>query len=41
MKWALNEMGLMGNGIRLPLTWLSASCHDTLRQALRQCGVLV
>ncbi len=41
VKWALNEMGLMGNGIRLPLTWLSASCHDTLRQALRQCGVLV
>ncbi|OLS59542.1 4-hydroxy-tetrahydrodipicolinate synthase [Pseudomonas putida] len=41
VKWALNEMGLMGNGIRLPLTWLSTSCHDTLRQAMRQCGVLV
>ncbi len=41
VKWALHEMGLMGDGIRLPLTWLSASCHDTLRQALRQCGVLV
>ena len=41
VKWALNEMGLMENGIRLPLTWLSASCHEPLRQALRQCGVLV
>lgn len=41
VKWALNEMGLMDNGIRLPLTWLSPSCHDTLRQAMRQCGVLV
>ena len=41
VKWALNEMGLMDNGIRLPLTWLSASCHEPLRQALRQCGVLV
>lgn len=41
VKWALHEMGLMGDGIRLPLTWLSTSCHDTLRQALRQCGVLV
>ncbi|MEJ6817114.1 4-hydroxy-tetrahydrodipicolinate synthase [Pseudomonas sp. LF-5] len=41
VKWALVEMGLMHEGIRLPLTWLSASCHETLRSALRQCGVLV
>ncbi|MHC6226909.1 4-hydroxy-tetrahydrodipicolinate synthase [Pseudomonas sp. X10] len=39
VKWALAEMGLMQEGIRLPLTWLSESCHDTVRQALRQCGV--
>ena len=39
VKWALVEMGLMHKGIRLPLTWLSESCHDTVRQALRQAGV--
>ncbi|MEG1343532.1 MAG: 4-hydroxy-tetrahydrodipicolinate synthase, partial [Pseudomonas sp.] len=31
VKWALVEMGLMQQGIRLPLTWLSESCHDTVR----------
>ena len=41
VKWALVEMGLMHQGIRLPLTWLSAPCHETLRSALRQCNVLV
>ncbi|MFV2948686.1 4-hydroxy-tetrahydrodipicolinate synthase [Pseudomonas japonica] len=39
VKWTLVEMGLMHKGIRLPLTWLSDSCHDTVRQALRQAGV--
>ena len=39
VKWALHEMGLMGDGIRLPLTWLSPRCHEPLRQAMRQCGV--
>jgi 4-hydroxy-tetrahydrodipicolinate synthase len=41
VKWALHEMGLMPDGIRLPLTRLSESCHEPLRQALRQSGVLV
>jgi 4-hydroxy-tetrahydrodipicolinate synthase len=41
VKWALHEMGLMEEGIRLPLTWLSPRCHETLRQAMRQSGVLV
>lgn len=41
VKWALTEMGLMQSGIRLPLTWLSQSFHEPLRQALRQAGVLV
>ena len=40
VKWALHEMGLMGDGIRLPLTWLSPRCHEPLRQAMRQTGVL-
>ena len=41
VKWALHEMGLMSDGIRLPLTWLSEPCHEQLRQAMRQSGVLV
>ncbi len=40
VKWALHEMGLMADGIRLPLTWLSPRCHEPLRQAMRQTGVL-
>ena len=41
VKWALHEMGLIPEGIRLPLTWLSQHCHDPLRQAMRQSGILV
>ncbi|NLY12727.1 MAG: 4-hydroxy-tetrahydrodipicolinate synthase [Gammaproteobacteria bacterium] len=40
VKWALYEMGLIQAGIRLPLTWLSEKYHDTLRQAMRQSGIL-
>ncbi len=40
VKWVLAEMGLIGYGIRLPLTLLSEQYHDTLRQAMRQAGVL-
>ncbi|MFN3581318.1 MAG: dihydrodipicolinate synthase family protein, partial [Pseudomonas sp.] len=40
VKWALHEMGLMGDGMRLPLTPLSARCHETVREALRECGLL-
>ncbi len=40
VKWALAEMGLIERGIRLPLTWLSESCHEPLRQAMREAGVL-
>ena len=40
VKWALAEMGLMGKGIRLPLTWLSAECQDTVRAALQVAGAL-
>ncbi len=40
VKWAVAEMGLMSRGIRLPLTWLSQDCHETVRQAMRQAGVL-
>jgi 4-hydroxy-tetrahydrodipicolinate synthase len=41
VKWALHEMGLIQEGIRLPLTWLSPRCHEPLRQAMRQSGILV
>jgi 4-hydroxy-tetrahydrodipicolinate synthase len=40
VKWALHEMGLIPPGIRLPMTPLEAEHHDTVRQALRQVGVL-
>ncbi|UAW97498.1 4-hydroxy-tetrahydrodipicolinate synthase [Halopseudomonas nanhaiensis] len=40
VKWALHEMGLIGEGLRLPLTQLSARCHEQVRDALRQCALL-
>ncbi len=40
VKWALAEMGHMQGGIRLPLVAMSSSCHDTVRNALRESGVL-
>ena len=40
VKWALNQMGRMKSGIRLPLVPLSAANHDTVRGALRDSGVL-
>ena len=33
-------LSLIGEGIRLPLTLLSAVHHDVLKQAMRQAGVL-
>jgi 4-hydroxy-tetrahydrodipicolinate synthase len=38
-KWALAQMGLIGPGIRLPLTPLSEKCHDSVREALREAGI--
>lgn len=40
VKFALHAMGLIEDGIRLPLTWLSAAHHEPLRQAMRAAGVL-
>jgi len=40
VKWALQEMGLIPPGIRLPLTPLSERYHATVRDALRHAGVL-
>ncbi len=41
VKWALHRMGLIGPGIRLPLTPLAASCHDTVLQAMEAAGIHV
>ncbi|WP_153115554.1 4-hydroxy-tetrahydrodipicolinate synthase [Rhodocyclus tenuis] len=39
VKWACEQLGLIGGGIRLPLTPLSAACHERVRAALRQAGL--
>jgi len=40
VKWALAEMGLIGRGLRLPLTPLAPEHHATVRAALQRAGVL-
>ena len=39
-KWALARMGLMGEGIRLPLTPLTAAAQPKVLSALRQAGII-
>lgn len=39
-KWALVEMGKIPAGIRLPLTQLSQTKHNVVREALAQAGIL-
>jgi len=41
VKWAVQQMGLIKGGIRLPLTPLSTSCHEQVREAMRHAGVRV
>lgn len=40
VKWALKEMGLIGEGIRLPLIPLAEAHYDTVRAAMRRAGVI-
>jgi 4-hydroxy-tetrahydrodipicolinate synthase len=40
VKWAMAEMGLMAEGMRLPLAPLGDEWHETVRAALRESGVL-
>ncbi|WP_257281333.1 MULTISPECIES: 4-hydroxy-tetrahydrodipicolinate synthase [unclassified Endozoicomonas] len=40
VKWALSKMGLIGEGIRLPLTPLSEGYHSDLREALKQAELI-
>ena len=40
IKWALAEMGVIQNVLRLPLTPLSAPHHEAVRSALQDAGCL-
>ena len=40
VKWAMQEMGLIPSGIRLPLVPLAKEYQDSVRVALRESGVL-
>jgi 4-hydroxy-tetrahydrodipicolinate synthase len=40
VKWALHRMGRIAEGIRLPLTPLSAAHHDTVAGALKAAGCI-
>lgn len=39
VKWAVSQMGLMDDHIRLPMTPFPAEFHDQMRAAMRQAGV--
>ena len=39
VKWALHKMGLMGKGIRLPLTVLDSQYHAKIEAALAQASI--
>ena len=40
VKWACQQLGLIKSGIRLPLTPLSPDCHERVRAAMHQAGLL-
>lgn len=40
VKWALHRMGLIQDGIRLPLTWLSESAEPELIKAMQQANII-
>lgn len=40
VKWALQELGRIEGGIRLPLTPLDERYHDVVRTALREAGLI-
>lgn len=39
VKWAMTEMGLIGKGIRLPMTWLTEDCFAPVRSAMVRAGI--
>lgn len=40
-KWAVEQLGLIKAGIRLPLTPLSETMHERVRVAMRQAGIRI
>ena len=34
VKWAVNQLGLIEKGIRLPMTWLSPDCESVVKKAM-------
>lgn len=40
VKWAVSQLGLARQGIRLPLTWLSEEYHERVEAAMRRAGVI-
>ena len=40
VKWAMQQMGLCGGTLRLPMTPLADSYHASVLGALRQCGLM-
>ena len=39
VKWACARMGLIKDTLRLPLTTLSADCHERVRTAMNEAGI--
>jgi dihydrodipicolinate synthase/N-acetylneuraminate lyase len=39
VKWAVSELGLMSDALRLPMTPLAPEHRDTVRNALHRIGV--
>lgn len=39
-KWAVARLGLIEEGVRLPMTWMSAQYEPQLEAAMQQAGVL-
>jgi 4-hydroxy-tetrahydrodipicolinate synthase len=39
VKWGVHAMGLIDDGIRLPLTWLSAEAVPRVRAAMQSAGI--
>ena len=40
VKWAVQQLGLIGGGIRLPLTPLAGTFHEQVRGAMREAGLV-
>lgn len=41
VKWAVQQLGLIQGGLRLPMTPLSSEYHDRVRSAMREAGLTV